>query len=352
MANTNDSGKVVTVTGAVSPAALGPTLTHEHLLIDFTVVYKEPDNPDDASLARAKVDFNNLGWVRFNWVSSFDNLTLDDEALAIREAGYYKRAGGGTIVDATTIGIGRNPQALKRISEATRLNVIMGAGFYVEASHSDEYAARSVDDVAQQMVTELTEGVDGTGIRCGVIGELGCSWPWTDAEKKTVEAAVIAQKETGAAILIHPGRDNRAPLEILEFMSAKGADLSRTIMGHIERTIFDPAILSETAAAGSYLEYDLFGHDSPYYPLAPETYMPGDHQRIDQIASLIDQGYGDRVVLAHDVCSKHRLREFGGHGWDHIISRVGPWMAARGVETAAFDRMLIDNPARVLVNQS
>ncbi|NQW17406.1 MAG: phosphotriesterase-related protein [Chloroflexi bacterium] len=348
----NDSGKVVTVTGAVPPDALGPTLTHEHLLIDFTVVYKEPDNPVDAPLARAKVDFNNLGWVRFNWVSNYDNLTLDDEALAIREASFFKNAGGGTIVDATTIGIGRNPEALKRISNATGLNVIMGAGFYVEASHSDEYAKRSVDDVARQIVTELTEGVDGTAIRCGIIGELGCSWPWTDDEKKTVEAAVLAQQETGAAILIHPGRNNRAPLEILEFMSSKGADLSRTIMGHIERTIFDPSVLSETAATGAYLEYDLFGHDSPYYPLAPETYMPGDHQRIDQIASLLDQGYGDRVVLAHDVCSKHRLREFGGHGWDHIISRVGPWMAARGVETSAFDRMLIDNPARVLTYPS
>ncbi len=119
-------------------------------------------------------------------------------------------------------------------------------------------------------------------------------------------------------------------------------------MGHIERTIFEPAILDETAATGAYLEYDLFGHDSPYYPLAPETHMPGDHERMDQIGRLIGDGYQDRIVLAHDVCSKHRLREFGGHGYDHLLSRVTPWMQARGFESESIEAMLVANPARIL----
>jgi phosphotriesterase-related protein len=352
MARSDDAGNVITVTGPVPASQLGPTLTHEHLLIDFRVVFKEPDDPADRAIARQKVTLENLGWVRFNWVSSRDNLLLDDEPLATKEARAYREAGGGTIVDATTIGIGRNPEALARIASATGLNIVMGSGFYVEASHPDGYAARTVEDVASQMIEELSVGVGDSGIRCGIIGELGCSWPWTAAEKKTVDAAVEAQKETGAAILIHPGRNERAPLEILNRMHSQGADLSRTIMGHIERTIFDPAILSETAESGAYMEFDLFGHDSPYYPLAPETYMPGDHQRIDQIASLIDQRYGDRIVVAHDVCSKHRLKAYGGHGWDHILRRMRPWMAARGVPGGEFDRMLMDNPARVLAYPS
>ncbi len=83
-------------------------------------------------------------------------------------------------------------------------------------------------------------------------------------------------------------------------------------------------------------------------PLAPQTHMPGDHERMDQIGRLISNGHQDRIVLAHDVCSKHRLREYGGHGYDHLLSRVAPWMKARGFEDRSIQSMLVDNPARIL----
>jgi phosphotriesterase-related protein len=333
----------------VAPADLGATITHEHLLIDFSVVYLEPADSAGREKSEEKLGLGNLGWIRFNWVGNKDNLVLDDEAIAITEASHYAAAGGGTIVDVTTVGIGRNPEALVRISEATGLNVVMGAGFYIEAAQDPGFANRSVDDLTRQIVREISEGVDGTGIRAGIIGEIGCSWPWTSAEQRSVSAAVAAQIETGAPILIHPGRDDRAPLAILEYIDRRGGDMSRTIMGHIERTIFDPKILAETAATGAYLEYDLFGHDSPYYPLAATTHMPGDHERIEQIGCLLADGYEDRLVLAHDVCSKHRLKTYGGHGWDHIVARVVPWMKARGIEDKQIESMLVTNPARVLI---
>ena len=116
----------------------------------------------------------------------------------------------------------------------------------------------------------------------------------------------------------------------------------------IERTIFTPSILEETAATGAYLEYDLFGHDSPYYPPAPHTYMPGDHQRIEQVQRLIADGHVDRILLAHDICTKHRLKAYGGHGWDHIISRVVPWMKRMGVTEDQVTAMLVENPKRIL----
>ncbi len=348
MTSGDAAGRAMTVLGPVDPSALGKTVTHEHLLLDFKIVFKEPDAPEDAPLARAPVSLSNLGWVRYNWVSSLDNLTLDDEPLAIREAGHFKSAGGGTIVDVTSIGIKRDPAALRRIAAATGLNIIMGAGYYVEAAHPAEFASMSLDDATAKIVRDIEIGADGTDIRSGIIGEIGCSWPWTKDERKSVAAGVAAQQQTGAPLLIHPGRNDRAPLEILEFIQAEGGDMSRTIMGHIERTIFEPAILDETAATGAYLEYDLFGHDSPYYPLAPETHMPGDHERMDQIGRLIGDGYQDRIVLAHDVCSKHRLREYGGHGYDHLLSRVTPWMMARGFESESIEAMLEGNPARIL----
>ncbi|MBM3957135.1 MAG: aryldialkylphosphatase, partial [Gemmatimonadetes bacterium] len=137
-------------------------------------------------------------------------------------------------------------------------------------------------------------------------------------------------------------------LEIVEAIAGWGADLGRTVMSHIERTVFDPATLRELAATGVYMEYDLFGHDSSYYPFAPETYMPGDHERIAQIEGLAADGRLDRVLMSHDVCSKHRLKAYGGHGWDHILNRVLPRMRARGFSEKDLRTLLVDNPTRLL----
>lgn len=345
------AGKAMTVLGPVEAADLGITMTHEHLLIDLSVVYVAPSNPAEAHLAEERVGLHNLGWIRINWTSNRDNLLQLDEELASREAGHYRKAGGGTIVDATSIGMSRNPDGLARISRATGLHVIMGAGYYVGPAHPERFKSMSVDHVTAQIVRDIYEGVGGTGIRSGVIGEIGCSWPWTDDEKKSVVAAVAAQRETGAPLLIHPGRNERAPLEILELIAREGGDLSRTIMGHIELRIYTPSILSETAATGAYLEYDAFGLDSPYPPHAPDTYIPGDHERIEQIHRLISDGYVDRLLLAHDNCTKHRLREYGGHGYDHILRRVVPWMKNVGVTDGQVNAMLVENPKRILAFQ-
>ncbi|MBI2966058.1 MAG: aryldialkylphosphatase [Chloroflexi bacterium] len=340
--------RVQTVLGPVDPSDLGLTITHEHFLIDFRVVFLQPKGPGEDALAREPITLQNLGWVRFNWASSLENLRYEDEQLAIREVSHYARAGGRTVVDATSVGLKRNPRALANISRASGLNIVMGSGYYVQAAHPAGYGARDAFDVASEIVKDITDGVDGSGIRSGIIGEIGCSWPWTDDERKSVLAAVMAQRETGAPVLIHPGRGEQAPIEIVNFIASNGGDLKRTIMGHIERTIFNPKVLDELASTGVYLEYDLFGHDSSHYPFAPQTYMPSDAQRIEQIERLIAGGHLDQIVLAHDICSRHRMREYGGHGFDHIPARVVPWMLARGMSQAQVDRMLIDNPARIL----
>ena len=192
----------------------------------------------------------NLGWVRYDPFRNKDNLELLDENMAIYEIGLFKAAGGGTIVDATTIGIGRDPVALVNVAEATGVNIVMGAGYYVDIVHPSDMDDRSEEQLASQMINELTVGVGGTGVRAGIIGELGCSWPLTRNERKVLRAGAWAQKETGAAILIHPGRNPRAPFEILDILEEAGADISRVIMGHLDRTILDTATLLEFADRG------------------------------------------------------------------------------------------------------
>jgi phosphotriesterase-related protein len=116
----------------------------------------------------------------------------------------------------------------------------------------------------------------------------------------------------------------------------------------VDIRVYDREILRDLAATGIYIEYDTFGLESPFPPHAPDTYMPSDYQRIEQVIGLIDDGYLERIVLAHDNCTKHRLREFGGHGFDHIPSTITGWMNRQGVTQEQIDTILIENPKRIL----
>ena len=137
-------------------------------------------------------------------------------------------------------------------------------------------------------------------------------------------------------------------MEIVAELKELGADLTRTVICHIERTIFDWNKLLELASTGCYLEYDLFGHECSHYPFLPTRYMPSDAQRIEQIAWLVGEGMVEHIVLAHDVCSKHRLARYGGHGFDHILENIVPRMRLQGITEEQVHTMLVENPKRVL----
>jgi phosphotriesterase-related protein len=322
-------------------------MTHEHLLIDFICMFAPPTDASTRSRAYEPITLENLGWVRYNWFSNRDNLRLLDEETAIAEASLFKRVGGSTLVDATTIGIGRDPSALVRIARATGLNIVMGAGYYVDAVHPEEMKDLADSDIARQIIGEIRSGVGDAGVRAGIIGEIGCSWPLTQNERKVLRAAAVAQRDTGAAILVHPGRNERAPEEVLDVLEEAGADVKRVIMGHLDRTIADFGALMELARRGCYLEYDLFGQESSYYPLS-DIDMPSDAQRMDVMKRLIAEGYGDKIVIAQDICSKHRLVKYGGHGYGHILENIVPRMAEKGYSEGDIDSLLISNPAKVL----
>ena len=340
------SGQAQTVLGPIAGEAMGITLPHEHLLIDFEVMFREPDNGAERGLARQPVSLANLGWVRHHFSSNLDNLQLLDERVARDEALLFKHAGGQTFVDPTNRGLARDPLALARIARATGLNVIMGSGYYVAAAHPADMDRRTSDDIARELVRDLTVGVDGTGVRAGFIGEIGTTWPWTDNEKKVVRAAVAAQRETGAALMIHPGRHERLPLQIVDFIRKEGADLGRTIMCHIERTIADPAVLTDLAATGVYLEYDLFGLETSYYPYNPTFDMPNDGERMRQILGLIERGHLDQILMSHDIAYKHCLSRWGGFGYHHLLVNVIPRLRAKGADDKTIQTLLIDNPRR------
>ena len=324
-------------------------LPHEHLLIDLRgVAFQEPEDDRGRALARAPLAMENLGWVRRHWTSSMDNLVQLDEALATAELQAFAATGGRTLVDATVPGIGRDPAALVRMSVATGVHIVMGAGTYVEPSHPPDVRRMDADELHDRVLREWRDGVDGTDVRPGLIGEVGCSWPLHPRERVALEAMAAAQRSTGLPVMIHPGRDPRAVAEIIAIVSAAGLDLTRLILAHLDRGITPVEELVELATVGVYVELDCFGLESSLFPPNARMATLSDAQRLDIVRALMDAGVGDHVLLAHDICQKHRLSAFGGHGFGHLTGEILPWMHQRGFSEAETTLLFVDNPARAL----
>ena len=209
-------GYVQTVLGLVKGDELGVTLAHDHVLIDGTFMYVEPPEIGQRKMAHEKISLENRGWVGYHWTSNKDNVELKDEEIAVSELKHFVAAGGKTIVDPTNIGLGRDPVGLARIARLTNTHVVMGAGYYIGSTHPDNMDALSQDDIAREIIRDIDVGVGDTGIKAGLIGEVGCTYPWWDNEKKSLRAGVDAQLETGAALMVHPGRSPNSPVEIAE----------------------------------------------------------------------------------------------------------------------------------------
>ena len=359
---------VRTVLGDIDPGELGVTLTHEHLLIEFgrwereaaeqggAVEAGEAGAPamrqasDDARVQQP-ITLGNVGWVRRHWTMHPGNMLLDDEDVAIAEIQEFKDAGGSAIVDATNPDLHRRPEALVRIAQQVGLHIVMGAGHYIGEFHPLDMDERDEEAITTQIVADVTEGCDGTSIRAGVIGEVGCSWPLTANERRSLRAAARAAIATGAALLIHPGRDTRSPFEVMEVVVEAGHDPARTIMSHLDRTVVDDADLVRLGESGCYLEFDLFGQESSFYPLSSID-MPNDATRVDHLMHLIEAGYGERLLVAQDICRKTSLTSYGGEGYGHILTNVLPLMRRKGMSEESIDRILVRNPARVLAFDS
>lgn len=341
-------GKVQTVCGLVEPGALGRTYTHEHLFMDFDCAYT-PAKSEDKHLEDSEFTMQNLGWIRQNPYSHKLNIKLHESEVMVAimdEMASFKKRGGGTIVENSTFGLNRNVSFLHDLSSKQGVHIIAGAGYYVQAAQKKETLGTSVEQMAEFMKRELTVGCDDNpDVKCGIIGEIGCSWPLYDFERHAIQAAAHAQASTGCPVMFHPGRNDSAPEEIFRVYTEAGGDVKKMVMGHLDRTIHTLEKLVEFASLGSYCEYDLFGIETSHYQLNTHIDMPSDAQRIQRIKHLFDNGFGEKILIAHDIHTKHRLQAYGGHGFCHILENVVPKMLDRGLNQDDVDKMLISNPA-------
>ena len=356
------TGMVQTVLGLVEPAALGVTMPHEHLFADFVCMFDPPTEASDRHRAHAPFTLENLGWIRTNYFRHYENLLLTDVETAIAEVSLYAELGGGTIVDVTSPGWGRDPHGLARVARATGVHVVMATGFYVAATHPPEVVAMTEDDVAERMIAEIGTGAVlapatgggqdwqpvsvPTGIRAGII-KAACGYPLHPEERKVLVGAARAQRATGAAITVHVGRHESSVFEILGVLRDAGADLTRTSMDHLDLRVERFDTLLEIAETGCMLEFDLFGHESSYYPLMPRD-MPSDAQRLDVIGELVARGLARQVLISQDICTRHRLVRYGGHGYGHIVGHIVMRMRERGWQEEHIDTLIRENPARLL----
>lgn len=337
-------GKIHTVLGPIEPGQLGRTLMHEHVLCDIRPPSTRGDNDLGPEITLENVwQINHGRGIK----RAGRKYMLDLEDVATREVRMMKHDGGDAIVELTCGGLSPDPRGLQRIAAGTGVHLIMGCGHYVNDYQDARNHERTVDDFAQEMIGQIKDGAWGTDVRAGMIGEIGCSAPWTVTEQRVMRAALIAATETGAAINVHPGRHPDQPQQVAEFAKALGFPTERMVISHIDRTVFDEPRLLKLAETGVTVEFDLFGQEASYYGLS-DIDMPNDATRLKLIRGLIAAGHLDRVVISHDICYRTRLASFGGHGYGHIFRNVVPMMKKRDYDADEIEAILVRNPRRLL----
>jgi predicted metal-dependent phosphotriesterase family hydrolase len=296
----------MTVLGPIDASELGVTLPHEHIFLDLTREYRG------------------------------DGL-LNDPVLAAHELTLYAEAGGRTVVDVTSVGLQRDPVALRSMATRTGLNIVMGCGFYRRSYFPPELDELSTDAVADGIVHDIEAGV--AGIRAGIIGEIGCDKTMTALEERSFRAAARAHLRTGLTITTHAARWP-VGLPQLDLLGEEGVDPRRVVVGHCDM-VPDHDYHLELARRGAFVQFDTVQGGSEY----------DTRCRLDWIKSLAEEGFLDRLLLSQDVCLRSNYATFGGPGYSYVLTTFADRLRAEGFEDSDLETLLVDNPRRMLTGE-
>ena len=305
--------KVMTVAGPMPASALGVTDAHEHLFL------RTPATP---------------------------GLEMEDLDRAITEVREAADAGLRSIVEMTPIGLGRRPDLLRAVSEATGLPIIGATGFHRDVHYPKDHWAHtaSVEALAERVVTDLTTGMHPTdwtdedapldAARAGAI-KAGASYHHiSPAERRRLQACATGSRRTGAAILVH-AEIGTAGHEIVDLLEASGVATDRIALAHMDRNP-DVELHAEIASRGVTLEYDTLGR-TKYHP---------DSTLLDLVGAMLEAGHGDRLMLGCDLGRRDYFRSWGGGpGLAYLLTTFVPRLRRR-IGDAATDAILVANPAR------
>lgn len=337
---------VHTLKGNINKEELGFTLPHEHILIDMISCVDEMPHPE----FHGKITSKN----RYLMVSDpyyiCENAAYTDEDTAIDELSLFRKYGGCTIVDATPDDIGRDVKALRRISDVTGVNILCGCGHYTDPSLPENVHNMSVTEMTDEIIRDLTVGIQGTDMKAGIIGEIGTSAEITDTEWKSVRAALTASRETGAPIHFHTSLWEENGLAIIKEAKRLGCDISKVCIDHIDvdlREDYCLALLDE----GAWIEFDNCGKEF-FMPPRDCGKIRGkfayDMERAEMIQKLVAKGYGGRILMTNDICLKTMLATYGGNGFMHVLRTMIPMLRYIGMSDADIHRITVTNPAEFL----
>jgi phosphotriesterase-related protein len=341
---------IITVRGDVDPSSVGVVSPHEHIIVDIRNQFTEPENRIGGRRNRERVSIKNLDVLSRDPYAVKDNLVLDNLRIARRELLRFKDAGGEGLVDATPVGIGRNPLALKKIAEATGLHIVAGCGYYTADTHPADMSERSIEQIESEIVADIQTGIGQTGIHAGVIGEIGTSAEIHVNEQKVLAAAARAQMTTGAGLIVHTYPWGKTGLEALDILKNEGADLGRVSINHVD-VVLDIDYCKAIMDRGAYIEFDDLGKE--YFIDRPNRGYSGgvfarDIDRVRMMKGLVDAGYVRHILLSCDVCLKTLLHRYGGWGYDHVLTHIVPMMEEEGIASGDIDIMLKENPVTFL----
>jgi predicted metal-dependent phosphotriesterase family hydrolase len=312
---------IQTVKGSITPDSLGVTYAHEHILCDQRLCRSEGLKPrgTDGGL-----------------------MILDDEAVAIRELKELKTLGADAMVEVTMQAWGRDVSALRRISEATGLTIIATSGFYIELCHPAFVSEQSIDQLAAGVAHEVTHGVDGTGIRTGLLKAAVSQPPLEGAELKCTRSVARAQRLCGAAITTHTSGSARfeiaggnAGMILLDVFEAEGVDPGRVIIGHVDENA-DIRNIEALCRRGAFVQFDVIG----------KLHWMLDQTRADLVALMVERGLEDHLLLSTDRNRRFELKSYGGIGYAHMLTHFVPLLRERGLGEATIRKFLVENARR------
>jgi phosphotriesterase-related protein len=314
--------QVETARGPIDVARLGTTFMHEHVF----VLNEE---------------------IRQNYPADWDE--EERVADAAEKLNALKQRGCDTIVDPTVIGLGRDIRRIQRVAARTDINIIVATGLYTYCDlpfyfryRGMERESSSSDPMTALFVSDLTDGISGTGVKAAFLKCAVEDQGLTPGVERVLRAVGAAHAATGAPITVHTHPGSSSGLEALRILTAEGADPTKVVMGHSGDTT-DLDYLTTLADAGCLLGMDRFGLDI-LLPL---------EQRADTVAELARRGYADRMVLSHDAACyidwfRQDLIPAFAPAWHygHLFDDVLPALRERGVTEAQIEAMLVANPRR------
>lgn len=345
------SGHVMTVLGSIPVDKLGITLMHEHILGDSSNVWVPPDDPKLWQLAFRPVSASIRADLQLDPHTNRDNHVINDVEIAIDEVSRFSELGGNTIVEMTNAGIGRDPGGLKYIAGRTGLNIIMGSGFYTQETHPPRVRKMGAEDIAEEITRDIREGVPETGVRAGVIGEIGMDWNFTEEEQKVLRGAARAAKRTGVPLIIHLEGWHRWGLKSLDIAEEEGASPAQIVLSHMSPSMDDREYQEGIANRGAYLGYDMIGQDVDWGGDIHHGECPSDRDVAAGLKRLIDAGYLERIMISQDTCCKYMLTRYGGRGYGYILRHFVGRLKKIGVTEEQIHTLMVTNPRTIFSAQ-